>query len=392
VVAVVQTQNGVGAGSPTTLNFTSNASVGNSVIVWIGDYNTSSSVISSSAPTYNGASVTGAIQLIAVQNTGTDVMYFSVWLLPNIQSAGTSVAISTTNANADGNSHYYIAEVSGLGANPVKDTASPNPATASNNAGSTTPSSGATGNAVGSSGIVLGGMMQDGNNSGWTGPSGWTTIAGSPNSYAGASYQIFTSSGANYTWSTTLATSGQWSAGAVILDVTAVTAGNAPGPLLIPPGLQSPMVLAEPPVFAVSPAPQQQPGPVPQLIPPGLLSPMTLAVPVTPATQAPPPVPPSPPVLLTPPGLASPMALAVAGRPATSAPPVPPPVAVPGTMLLVPPGRLSPMALAVPLYFPPSGSAQPGPVPAPSPALLPPNMAFAYDGKGWLKKQWILGL
>jgi hypothetical protein len=222
LVAVVKTQNHIGAGSPTTLNFASNAAIGNSVICWIGDYNTTNSVISSSAPTYNGAPVAGAVQLISVQQVGVNRMYFSVWVLPNIQSAGTSVAVSTANGNADGNSHYYIAEVSGLGAAPVKDAASPNPATASSN-GSANPSSGATGNAAASSGIVLGGMMNDVSNTGWPGPAGWTTIAGTPNSYAGASYLIFTSSGASYTWSTTLG-SGQWSAGAVILDVTPVVA------------------------------------------------------------------------------------------------------------------------------------------------------------------------
>lgn len=218
-VSVVQTKNAVGAGSPTTLNFTSAVTAGNSVVVWICDYNTSGAVISSTAPSYNGGPVTGATKLIEVQQAGTNVMYFAVWLLPDVASSGTSVAISTTNARADSNSHYYIAEVAGLGASPAADSASPNPATASSN-GSANPSSGATGSAAGSSGIALGGMMQDTANSGWTGPAGWTTIAGTPNSYGGASYQVFTTSGGSYTWSTTLG-SGQWSAGAVILDATA---------------------------------------------------------------------------------------------------------------------------------------------------------------------------
>ena len=218
-MAVIQTKDAAGAGFPTTLNFASAVSISNSVIVWIGDYNTNGGAIGSSAPTYNGSSVTGATKLLEVQNgvSGTsNVMYFAVWLLPNVQSSGTSVAVSTTNGSADTNSHYYIAEVSGLGTSPAADTASPNPKTASSPAGGAI-SSGATGNAVGTSGIVLGGMMQDGVNTGWTGPAGWITIAGTPSSYAGASYQIFSSSGSAYTWSATGSSAGQWAAGAVIL-------------------------------------------------------------------------------------------------------------------------------------------------------------------------------
>lgn len=218
-VSVVQTNGGAGAGSPTTLNFAGSVSPGNSVIVWIGDYNTTGSVISSSAPAYNGGPVTGAAKLTDAQNTGTNIMYFAVWLLPNVQSSGTSVAISTTNGKSDSSSHYFIAEVAGLGTAPVADSASPNPKTAAGAAGGAV-TTGATGAAVGSSGIVLGGMMEDGV-TGWTGPAGWTQVTGSTSTLVGASYQIFSSSGSSYTWSSTGQSAGQWAAGAVIVDASA---------------------------------------------------------------------------------------------------------------------------------------------------------------------------
>jgi hypothetical protein len=232
-VSVVQNKGaaGIGPGNPFTVNFTSAATIGNSIIVWVGDYNSGSNVISSSAPTYNGGSVTGATKLTDVQNSGNaNVMYFAVWLLPNVQSSGTAVVVSTSNGSSDSNAHCYIAEVSGLGASPALDSASSNPKTASGSAGGTL-TSGATGNAVGSSGIVLGGMMQDGNATGWTPPAGWTNIQAA-SSYAGASYQIFTSSGSSYTWSATGTSAGQWAAGAVILDASG-GGGGSPAPSLL---------------------------------------------------------------------------------------------------------------------------------------------------------------
>ena len=242
-VSVVQTKDAAGAGTGTTLNFTSSVSTGNSVVVWLADYNTSGSTISSSAPTYNGGSVSGATQLVNVQSTGAHVAYFSVWLLPNVQSSGTSVNVGTiTNAAQDANARYFIAEVSGLGASPAADTASPNPATAFNNS-STAVSSGATGNAAGSSGIVLGGMMNLDDTT-WSGPAaGWTNFGAA--AFGGASYQVFSASGNNYTWSTTLGAANEWASGAVIVDVTAAASVTYVRPRAVPVPPQSPVPWAQ---------------------------------------------------------------------------------------------------------------------------------------------------
>ena len=224
-----------GTGS-VSLDFDSSVATGNSVVVWICDYNTSGSVISTSEPTYDGSSVTGATKLIEIQNDVSDgsnnIMYFAIWLLPNVQSSGTSVDFTITNAFNDTNSRAYVMEVGGLGTSPSIDSATPNPATATGAAGGTT-SSGATGNAAGSSGIVLGGMMQDGENSGYHPPSGWTTLAPTGgSSYGVASYEIFTSSGANYTWSSDPA-AGQWATGAVILDASSSGSDAAVSPTVV---------------------------------------------------------------------------------------------------------------------------------------------------------------
>src|SRR5215472_14221153 len=67
-VSVVQVKDKANYGSTATISFTSNVAIGNSVLVWICDYNTSGSVISTSTPQYNGSPVTGALKLFEVQN------------------------------------------------------------------------------------------------------------------------------------------------------------------------------------------------------------------------------------------------------------------------------------------------------------------------------------
>lgn len=216
-ISVVQTKDAAGTGAGTqTLNFASGVSAGNSVILWVGDFNSSSLVVSMpTAPTYNGGAVTGAVKLIDAQDTGAaNVMYSAIWLLPNVQSSGTSVAFSVTNGLSNANSHFCIAEVAGLGTAPVADAASPSTHTGTGIAGGVL-SSGATGNAVGAPGMALGAMSQTGN-TGWGVPAGWTAITTSAR--PGAGYQIFTSSGSSYTWNPTGTAAGQWSAAVALID------------------------------------------------------------------------------------------------------------------------------------------------------------------------------
>jgi len=222
LVTVVQTKDSAGLGSPNTLNFDSAVAVGNSVIVWICEYNTSGLTISSAAPTYNGAPVPGATMILESQATDVTAsrdIYFAIWLLPDVQSSGTSVTTSVTNGAGDANAHYYIAEVKNLGAAPALDTGSPNPAL-NNGLSGTAISSGVTGNAASASGIVLGGMMQTSDNGGWTSPAGWTTLT---EAYGGASYQVYSAPGASYTWDTAVSSSTRWATGAVILAASAPT-------------------------------------------------------------------------------------------------------------------------------------------------------------------------
>lgn len=194
-------------------NFAAPVTVGNSILLFICDYNVGGSAISSSSPLYNGAAVTGATKLFEVQNTGTR-MYSAIWLLPNVQTSGTSVSYTNTNGANDVNSGKYIAEFSGLGATPTIDTGAPDPKTNSSATGGVI-SSGATGALVATSALVVGCSM---NNNSSTGPGApWTVFADPANGGTStAGYQIVSSAGGTFTYSAT-GTAGEWSAGVVAI-------------------------------------------------------------------------------------------------------------------------------------------------------------------------------
>jgi hypothetical protein len=244
---------------------------------------------------------------------------------------------------------------------------------------------------------------------------GWALDSGSAvgGSTSGYVYQVDTQSNGvayNLNCAGGVATAPVWGDSTHVFGIMVLVAvqssAGPPAPLLTPPGLQSPMVLAVPPRFAIPPAPVQPPAPAPVPRPPGLQSPMSLTVPARPATAAAPPAqPPAPapspvppglqsPMVLAvpprfaippapvqlpapapvprPPGLQSPMSLTVPARPATAAPPSPPSTAIPGPApLLTPPGLQSPMSLTVPAR--PATSAPPPPAITAVPGAAQPH-------------------
>src|SRR5689334_8152110 len=112
-VTVVQSKGFAGSSSG---SFASNVTIGNSIIIWVCGYNVSGSTITTSNPQYNGGSVTGAAAVVPdFQCTSSVPMHNAIWVLPNVQSAGTSVSFTITNSNVDGSMGWGMAEVAGLG-------------------------------------------------------------------------------------------------------------------------------------------------------------------------------------------------------------------------------------------------------------------------------------
>jgi hypothetical protein len=241
-ISVVQFKGVVGntSGGTTTVNFTSNVTAGNTIIVWIGDYNTSRSVISCTTPQYNSASVTGASTVFSVQNPGVNsanIMFSACYMLPNVTGGHTSVSFTLTNNTGGANSGCVIAEVSGLGSAPVLDSgASPNPATASNDSSvSNTISSGSTGNITSSPELIVGGFMNDDGSAAGPGAPWTVSNPATGGNFLYGGYQVVTSSGSAYAFTGTQSTGLQWAAGVAAIQVT--PAATTPGaPLAAAPG------------------------------------------------------------------------------------------------------------------------------------------------------------
>jgi hypothetical protein len=177
-------------------NFGSNVTIGNTIVMVATGHN-QGQTITSSSPLYNGSSVTGTVKLIDVNNVASvGSAYTSIWLLPNVQSSGTSLSITTNSV--DGPFVGIIAyEVSGLGTTPTVDQIVSNKG---NGAGDQT--SGPTSNITHAPEFIVGTVVQD-NTAGTLPGSPWTTttLPSDGNSFAG--YQIVTSSGGNYTYDAT---------------------------------------------------------------------------------------------------------------------------------------------------------------------------------------------
>lgn len=118
-VYVVQNQPGSG-GSPGT--FSTGTTAGNSVLIIAGGYNSSSSVMSTSAPTLGGSTPSNAVHIfdaVAAYDSGAgEGQICAMWLLPNVAGGQTSYGLTITNGTFI---ELAALEIAGLGANPVVD-------------------------------------------------------------------------------------------------------------------------------------------------------------------------------------------------------------------------------------------------------------------------------
>jgi hypothetical protein len=208
------------AASSGSLN--SNVAAGNTVYLWMYMHGTAATM-STSNPTYNGSSVSGATQLISQQSPTSSSVYQTIWQLPNLAGGAANFSVTTSGGTVDSFVGMGLIEVSGLGTAPVLDSTSPNPALGSGSTGAVT--AGPTGNIVSSPDLILASAVSFGQ--GLTTPGGaWLT-----NGPAGATlmgWQVATSSGGNYTFSPTSGATVDWNAAVIAIQVTpaAVTSGT----------------------------------------------------------------------------------------------------------------------------------------------------------------------
>src|ERR1700743_1980391 len=111
-ISVVQSVSG-GQGA-SSLNFSSNVTTGNSIVLIAQGYNNSGA--SSSNPTYNGSMPTGTVKL-AELNVTTENVYSGIWLMPNLTGGSKATGITISG----GSNGYTAVEIAGLGANPQLD-------------------------------------------------------------------------------------------------------------------------------------------------------------------------------------------------------------------------------------------------------------------------------
>jgi hypothetical protein len=222
-ISVVQSK--VLSSSAWSGSFSSNVAAGSTVFLFAYQYTSSGATMGSSAPLFNGSSVAGASKLFDKQGASTNTVYGAIWMLPNLAGGAASCALTNSGGIVDSNVGLIGIEVSGLGASPSLDSASPNPQTGTNNAGN--PSSGATGNIVSSPEIILGLAVEYGVT--LTLPGGAWSGLQTASGLTAAGWQVVTSSGSAYTYTAT-GSSASWAAG--VAAVKGTSAGPA-GPSLL---------------------------------------------------------------------------------------------------------------------------------------------------------------
>lgn len=212
-------------------SFTNSVTAGSTLFYVPICYEFGSSVISTSAPTYNGGSVSGATLLGSVQNAYSaptdDIAYTGAWMLPNVAGGGKTTGLSISGGTI---LDMAILEVAGLGSSPSLDQSSTgdNPDTASL-------SSGATGNTTTQPEFVLAGGVAISEVLTLVGTP-WTSIQDS-SKFGQASYQISTTSGSSYTWSTSAAATNAWAAFCFTIKGTGGGGGPTYNPGLLMAGI-----------------------------------------------------------------------------------------------------------------------------------------------------------
>lgn len=269
-ISIVQTP---APSSGATNTFASAVTAGNSVILGIGAFAFSNAAITSSAPLLGGSSVTGSSQLVAELSpfsTGSGVVYYAFYLLPNIPGGATSVAVTVGGGGTAFG--LWAWEVSGLGSSPTLDQSAKN-----GNGNSLNPSVGPSGAITAAPELVLGAGIMLGVALASPGAP-WTVEAGGSN-FAWAGYQIATSSGGTYTWSQSSGGSANaWSA--VIATVEGTSGGSGATGIPAPLALAAPagsLAIAQP--GAVSPLALAAPAGSLAIAQPGAVSPLALAAP-----------------------------------------------------------------------------------------------------------------
>jgi len=215
VVSIVQAE--VLSSSSWSGSFSSNVTAGNTVFLFAFQYTSSGATMGSSAPTFGGSGVSGAVKLLEKQGAGSDnTVYGAIWMLPDLAGGAASCGLTNSGGIVDSYVGLIGIEASGLGASPVLDAASPNPETGTNNSGS--PSSGATGDTVSAPDIILGMAVEYGTT--LTLPGGAWSGLQTISEFTAAGWQIASGSGSPYTY-TASGAGASWVAG-----VAAVTAGT----------------------------------------------------------------------------------------------------------------------------------------------------------------------
>lgn len=210
-VAQVQITNGGPTGA-----FGSAPAVGDTVILVICAYTTSSGTITSSAPMFNSVTPPGSVKLADKMSpiAGGFGVYVAAWMMPHCGD-GASTGYALTVTGQSGEVAYFAYDIAGLGVFPVADLAS------TGGAGTgTAVSSGPAGPVLYDKELVLGAATVFGGSSG--GPAAPWTVEASPGGHNGwTGYQIQTARGGkSYTWAQTGTSSDPWSALTVTIRAT----------------------------------------------------------------------------------------------------------------------------------------------------------------------------
>lgn len=193
----------------------SNGTIGNTLLLGvIGDNNSSAT---SSAPLYNGSSVTGAQKVFERTGTGNGLMYAALWMLPALPSAGTSVSVTCTASSVNGS--LTLAEWSGLGPSPtVQGTPVTGDGVATASLGPTSALASAPALVVMIGAAFFGWTTEDG---------GWTNFLTTSNNQC-LGYQLPVSAGSTYSWAGTVNSGDGWSGGIALITPAAPPAGTVP--------------------------------------------------------------------------------------------------------------------------------------------------------------------
>src|ERR1700729_3682699 len=121
-ISFVQSKN-TNASAKTTLSAGTGA--GNTVILAVYAYGSVGGSITASAPKVGGSAYAAASQVLSGLSPGTNNVFFSLWMFPNLPSGATAFSVSVAGGTIDSNDGSSAWEFSGLGASPFADVQAP---------------------------------------------------------------------------------------------------------------------------------------------------------------------------------------------------------------------------------------------------------------------------